>query len=293
MQPREKALQAAAEKVSYSHLGTWQGYISEANSEAVDLSTFKVTEDISTVLSLVEKATAVMNKLEPGRASGTLHMCLRRATRFLNSTWDHTQVASFANAGISYASMATVDVGTRAVQSGLRSLWAQALRVRTCTLLRQADQLLKHADSLPHQQSKSLWGGLDYHQFMAQGFVQAGLDKPRPPNQGRGRDNRKRKQEDSSPPFRARDGTTGPPRRRGSHFLAEPRGLSPSPSKGTKPSAGQRSQPKGKTRGGRGRDGQESKTLLGAQGPRRISRCPGMASTHQTSSLALVLHRLG
>ena len=35
-QPREKALQAAAEEVSYGQLGIRQGSISEVNSEAID-----------------------------------------------------------------------------------------------------------------------------------------------------------------------------------------------------------------------------------------------------------------
>ena len=60
-QPWEKALQAAAEeKVSYCQLWIRQGLISEANSEAIDLSTFKAKE-------------------------GMLHRGLRRATRFLSS----------------------------------------------------------------------------------------------------------------------------------------------------------------------------------------------------------------
>ena len=44
------------------------------------------------------------------------------ATRSLNSVWDHTQIASFANAGIRYCGVATVDVEARAVHSGLCTL---------------------------------------------------------------------------------------------------------------------------------------------------------------------------
>ena len=101
----------------------------EGNSEAIDLSTFKAKEDISTAFSLMEEAKTILDKLELGQAAKTLHRHLRRASRSLNSTWDHTQVASLANAGVSYASMVMVDVGARAVQSGLYSLRAQALRV--------------------------------------------------------------------------------------------------------------------------------------------------------------------
>ena len=76
----------------------------------------------------------------------------------LNSTWDHTQEAYLTNAGVSFASMAMVDVGARAVQSGLRSLRTQALRVGTCAQSLQADQFAKHADSLPFS-THHLFGG--------------------------------------------------------------------------------------------------------------------------------------
>ena len=65
-----------------------------------------------------------MDKLELGHAAKTLHRHFRRATRSLNSAWNHTQIASFANAGIKYTSMATVDVRARAVHSGL---WCKPL----------------------------------------------------------------------------------------------------------------------------------------------------------------------
>ena len=111
-QPREKALPAAAEeKVSISQLGIHQGSISEAASKAIDLSTFKVKEGISATLSLMEEAKIAVDKLEPGSAVSMMHRCLRRATRVLKSNWDHTQVASLANAGVSFASMAMVYVG--------------------------------------------------------------------------------------------------------------------------------------------------------------------------------------
>ena len=67
-----------------------------------------------------------MDKLEMVQVANTLFKCLCRATRSLNSARDHTQLAS-SNAGIRYAIMATVDVGAKAVQSGLRSLRTQAL----------------------------------------------------------------------------------------------------------------------------------------------------------------------
>ena len=115
-QPREKAFQVATEKkVSSGQLGIHQRSISEAASEAIDLSTFKVKEGISAALSLLEEAKVTVDKLEPGPVVKTIHKHLHRATRVFNSTWDHTQVASLANAGVSFASMAMVDVGARAV----------------------------------------------------------------------------------------------------------------------------------------------------------------------------------
>ena len=45
--------------------------------------------------------------------------------------------------------MATVDVGARAVHSGLRSFRAQALRVDISANAHQAEQLAKMADGLP------------------------------------------------------------------------------------------------------------------------------------------------
>ena len=92
--------------------------------------------------------------------------------RALNSSWDHTQVASLANTGVSFAGMATVEVGARAVHSGLRSLRAQALRVHVGTSAhsRQAEQLTKLADSLPIS-TRSLFG---------EGLQQS-LPRPRPP----------------------------------------------------------------------------------------------------------------
>ena len=65
-QSREKALQASAEEVAFDQLGIHQGSIAEAASEAIDLSTFKAKEDITTALSLLEKAQAAVDHLESG-----------------------------------------------------------------------------------------------------------------------------------------------------------------------------------------------------------------------------------
>ena len=57
--PREKTLQATAEeKVALGQLCIRQGSIAEANSEAIDLSTFKSKADIQSALILVEEAKA-------------------------------------------------------------------------------------------------------------------------------------------------------------------------------------------------------------------------------------------
>ena len=116
-----------------------------------------------------------------------------------------------ANAGVKYASVATVDVGSWAVHSGLRTLRAQALRVGTCARPQsgQADQLAKHANYLPISNRSLFSEGLrsvvaraastarDYA-AMADGLTQGGLYKPTPP---KGRDSHKRKHEGSFLPF--------------------------------------------------------------------------------------------
>ena len=128
---------------------------------------------------------AAMDKLELGQVAKTLLRRLCRATKSLNLALDHTQLASFANAGVRYASMATVDVGVRTVQNRLCSLQAQALRVSICALPCQADHLAKYTDSLPiSNQSlgeslravvvKTASTACDYA-AMAEGFVQTGL----------------------------------------------------------------------------------------------------------------------
>ena len=67
--PREKALKASAEeKVTFGQLGICQGSVAEATSEAIDLSTFKVKEDITTALLLLEKAQAAVDRLESGHS---------------------------------------------------------------------------------------------------------------------------------------------------------------------------------------------------------------------------------
>ena len=108
--------------------------------------------------------------------------------------------------------MATVDVGARAVHSGLRSLRAQALRVGTSAHAHQADQLAKLADGLPISPHSLFGEGLQqviakaasfarsYADMTDRFFVQAGLGRPRPPVPHRLQDGRERKRGDS-PPF--------------------------------------------------------------------------------------------
>ena len=121
----EKALQATADdKVALGQLSIRQSLIAETNSEAIDLSTFKAKADIRSALTLVEEAKAALDDLELGHAAKRLYRCLHRTTKALKSAWDHTQTASLDNAGTWYASIATVDVGARAVHSGLRTFWA-------------------------------------------------------------------------------------------------------------------------------------------------------------------------
>ena len=66
-QPREKALQASAEEVTFGQLGIHQGSVAEAASKAIDLSTFKAKEDLTTALSLLKEAQAAVDRLESGK----------------------------------------------------------------------------------------------------------------------------------------------------------------------------------------------------------------------------------
>ena len=99
---------------------------------------------------------------------------------------------------------------------------------------------------------------------MADGFVQAGLVRPKPPVANKHRDGRKRKG-DSSPPFYARSRqpfnvgwhNTSSSRTKQQHDQA-PR--APKPSAVPKPSIGYKNQPKGKPKSGKGRGGQNPKT---------------------------------
>ena len=97
------------------------------------------------------------NPAEPDHAVRKLHKRLRRVARSLSSVWDHAQAGSLANGDIRYPSITTVGVGARAVHSGLRILVAQALGLGTCMHPQQADQLAKHAKSIPIN-NRSLFG---------------------------------------------------------------------------------------------------------------------------------------
>ena len=126
--------------------------------------------------------------------------------------------------------------GARAVQYGLRSLRAQALRVGTCAQSHQADQLTKHADLLPIR-THSLFGeGLQTivakatssartYVAMADGFVQCGLTRPRPPIPHKPWDSWKR--EVFPRPFM--HGATSPPVRSLTHKLGLIYTITPSP----------------------------------------------------------------
>ena len=164
--------------------------------------------------------------MEPDHEVRKLRKCLHRASRSLSSTWDQAQAGCLANTGIKYASIATVAVWARAFHSGLRTLWVQALRVGTCACTQQADQLAKHANSIPIS-NRSLFGeGLcsviaraastaRYYAAMADGLVQGRMYKPTTP---KGRNSCKSRREGSPPPFHGgnRRPTTGGWRNRSS-----------------------------------------------------------------------------
>ena len=193
LRPRRKSL---------GQLGIRQGAV----SEVIDVAAFRAKEEITSALSFVEDARATLDEFcstEPTHGVRKVQKRLHRASR----AWAWSQAASLANAGVRYASIATADVGTRAVRSGLHTLRAQALRVGTGARTQQA----KQANSIPIN-NRSLFGvGLRTvvakamstarnYAAMADGLAQAVLHKPTPP-QGR-QANRKRKREGSPTPFR-------------------------------------------------------------------------------------------
>ena len=105
--------------MALGQLSIRQGLITETNSEAIDLLTFRVKSDIRSALTLVEEAKMALEDLELGHAARRLCRCLCRTIPAIKSVWDLTQTASPANAGVKYASISTVVVGVRAVHSGL------------------------------------------------------------------------------------------------------------------------------------------------------------------------------
>ena len=106
----------------------------------------------------MEEAKTTLDDLELGHSTKKLRRHLRTASKSLKSAWGHTQTASFANAGVKYASIAMVDVGVRAVHSGLHTPRTQALRRGTCAQGHQADVLAKYANTIPLS-NQSLFGG--------------------------------------------------------------------------------------------------------------------------------------
>ena len=131
----EKAPQVTTdEKVTLGQLSICEGSIAGTNSDAINLLTFSVKADIMSDLFLVEEAKAALNDLELGHTT--------------------KKIPSLANAGVKYASIAMVDVGARAVHSGLHTL-----RVVTCTQGHQADVLAKYANTIPLSNcNQSLFG---------------------------------------------------------------------------------------------------------------------------------------
>ena len=76
-----KVVQAAAEEVSIRQLGIQQGSVLEANSKAIDVSTFKDKADISSAFSLLEEAKMILDDLESDQAVRKLRKQLHRASR--------------------------------------------------------------------------------------------------------------------------------------------------------------------------------------------------------------------
>ena len=165
--------------------------IADANSQAVDLAAFSTKAAIQDALALMEESYCIADELD-GRSAKSIRKRLRVARRSLHRAWKHSQLASLANAGIQYASIAMADVGARAVHGGLRSLRAQVLWLDASAKGDRADTLSRYASSIP-MTSTSLFGGrlssavakvasnVRTYAAMADGFVQAGLQCPKPP----------------------------------------------------------------------------------------------------------------
>ena len=159
---KEKALQATGdEKVPLGQLSVRHGMNAEANSEAIDLSTFNAKADIKSALSLVEEPKATLKDPGLDRPARKIRKCLHMASKTLKSSWEHTQVASLSNAGIKYASIATVDVGARAVHSGLCTFRVRALRVGTSAQGHQPDVLAKYTNTIPLSNTSLFGRGLN------------------------------------------------------------------------------------------------------------------------------------
>ena len=120
--------------------------IADANSPVVDLAAFNTKVAIKN--ALVEESYHIVDELH-GRLAKRICKRLHRVRCSLHWAWEHSQLASFAHAGIQYASKAMVDVGARAVHGGLRSLRAQALQLGTSAKRERADALSGYASSIP------------------------------------------------------------------------------------------------------------------------------------------------
>ena len=144
------------------------------------------------------------------------------------------------------------------VHSGLCTLWAQALRVGTCASTPQADELAKHANSIPINNHSLFGEGLRTVVAKAASTARNyadmadGLHKPTPPQ---GKLNHKRMQASFPTPFHG--GNWGWWNRSSSKerkpTTTHDRALRSDHKsfRGSKPAAGQTPQPKGKPRGGR------------------------------------------
>ena len=87
----QKALQTTADEVSLSQLGIRQGAIAEANSEAIDLSTFNTKADIKSAFSLVEEAKAALKDPGLGRPTRKIRKHFYKALKTLKLALEHSQ----------------------------------------------------------------------------------------------------------------------------------------------------------------------------------------------------------
>ena len=172
------------------------GAVAGANSAVIDLTAFNAKAAITSAIQQVKNAEQALHMAETSTQG--LAMCLRKARQSLEDRWADTQTVSFANTGVKHAAITMADVGARAVHAGLRTLRAQALRVRTVAHGHNLDVLTKDSlflGNLGKAVAKAATASRNY-KALGDCFVLSGLSRPKPSR------SLKRKASTSPLPFR-------------------------------------------------------------------------------------------